>query len=171
MKMAARHREVNISPRTPALIRRNMKKLIGVRPAQAGFTLIEIMVVVTILAILSVLVVPKLVGRTDEARRVAAKVQIKNIEGALQMYKLDNGSYPTTEQGLEALVQKPTIGDVPRNWREGGYIQKVPNDPWGNPYVYISPGTNGDYDLASYASDGESGGEGKNADVESWNME
>lgn len=141
------------------------------RSSQAGFTLIEIMVVVTILAILSVLVVPKLIGRTDEAKRVAAKVQIKNLEGALQMYKLDNGNYPTTEQGLDALVQKPTVGQTPKNWREGGYLPKVPKDPWGNPYVYVSPGTHGDYDVTSYGGDGESGGEGKSADIESWNME
>ncbi len=137
----------------------------------AGFTLIEIMVVVTILAILSVLVVPKLIGRTDEAKRVAAKVQIKNLEGALQMYRLDSGDYPTTEQGLDALVQKPSIGETPKNWREGGYLPKVPKDPWGNAYVYTSPGTHGDYDLSSYAGDGESGGEGKNADIESWSLE
>lgn len=143
----------------------------AVRSSAAGFTLIEIMVVVTILAILSVLVVPKLIGRTDEAKRVAAKVQIKNIEGALQMYKLDNGDYPTTEQGLDALVSRPSVGEAPKNWREGGYLPKVPKDPWGNPYVYISPGTHGDYDLASYAGDGESGGDGKNADIESWNLE
>ena len=138
---------------------------------QAGFTLIEIMVVITILAILSVLVVPKLVGRTDEARRVAAKVQIKNVEEALQMYKLDNGVYPSTEQGLDALVHLPTVGEVPKNWREGGYLPKVPNDPWGNPFVYVSPGTHGDFDLASYGADGEGGGEGKSADIESWNLE
>lgn len=141
------------------------------RSSSAGFTLIEIMVVVTILAILSVLVVPKLVGRTDEAKRVAAKVQIKNIEGALQMYKLDNGDYPSTEQGLDALVQKPSVGTAPKNWREGGYLPKVPKDPWGNPYLYVSPGTHGDFDLSSHAADGESGGEGKNSDIESWNLE
>lgn len=141
-----------------------------IRP-QSGFTLIEIMVVITILAILSVLVVPKLVGRTDEARRVAAKVQIKNIEEGLQMYKLDNGDYPSTEQGLDALVNKPSVGETPKNWREGGYLPKVPADPWGNQYVYVSPGTHGDFDLLSYGADGEGGGEGKSADIESWNME
>jgi general secretion pathway protein G len=141
------------------------------RSSQAGFTLIEIMVVVTILAILSVLVVPKLIGRTDEAKRVATKVQIKNIEGALQMYKLDNDNYPTTEQGLDALVKKPTIGKEPKNWREGGYLPKVPKDPWGNQYLYSSPGTHGEFDLLSHAADGEAGGEGKNADVESWNLD
>ncbi|NKE71398.1 type II secretion system major pseudopilin GspG [Candidatus Manganitrophus noduliformans] len=141
------------------------------RQAQAGFTLIEIMVVITILAILSVLVVPKLVGRTDEARRVAAKVQIKSIEEGLQMYKLDNGDYPSTEQGLDALVNKPSVGEIPKNWREGGYLPKIPADPWGNQYVYVSPGTHGDFDLLSYGADGEGGGEGKSADIESWNME
>ncbi|MBI3805071.1 MAG: type II secretion system major pseudopilin GspG [Nitrospirae bacterium] len=141
------------------------------RPSQAGFTLIEIMVVITILAILAVLVVPKLVGRTDEARRVAAKVQLKNVEEALQMYKLDSGNYPSTEQGLDALVHKPTVGEIPKNWREGGYLPKVPNDPWGNAFIYSSPGAHGDYDLVSRGADGESGGEGKNADIESWNME
>ncbi|MFY9270523.1 MAG: type II secretion system major pseudopilin GspG [Candidatus Manganitrophaceae bacterium] len=139
--------------------------------SEKGFTLIEIMVVITILAILSVLVVPKLVGRTDEARRVAAKVQIKNIEQALQMYKLDSGVYPSTEQGLDALVRKPSVGQAPKNWREGGYLPKVPPDPWGNPFIYASPGSHGDYDLVSHGSDGEGGGEGKDADIESWNME
>ncbi len=136
-----------------------------------GFTLIEIMVVVTILAILAALVVPKLVGRSDDARRVAAKVQIKNIEGALQLYKLDSGIYPSTSQGLDALVEKPNIGQIPKNWKEGGYLAKVPKDPWGNPYAYLSPGRHGDYDLVSYGTDGEQGGEGKSADVESWDLE
>lgn len=138
---------------------------------QSGFTLIEIMVVITILAILAVLVVPRLVGRTDDAKRVAAKVQIKNIEQGLQLYKLDSGSYPTTEQGIDALVQKPTVGEIPKNWREGGYLPKIPDDPWGNKYVYLSPGTHGEYDLVSYGADGEAGGEGKNVDIESWNLE
>ncbi len=136
-----------------------------------GFTLIEIMVVIAILAILAVMVVPKLVGRTDEAKQVAAAVQIKNIEQALQMYKIDTGVYPSTEQGLEALVSKPTIGIIPKRWREGGYFPKVPKDPWGHLYVYISPGAHGDYDLVSYGDDGEPGGGGKAADIESWNLE
>jgi general secretion pathway protein G len=148
-----------------------MKRVIGARQAQAGFTLIEIMVVITILAILAVLVVPKIVNRTDEARQVAAKTQMKNVEQALQLYKIDNGNYPATEQGLDALVHRPSVGEVPKNWREGGYLPKVPKDPWGNDFVYISPGTHGDYDLVSYGSDGEPGGEGKSADVESWNIE
>ncbi|MFQ5544254.1 MAG: type II secretion system major pseudopilin GspG [Nitrospiria bacterium] len=129
------------------------------------------MVVITILAILIALVAPKMVGRTDQARRVSAKAQIRNIEGALQLYKLDNGTYPTTEQGLEALVEKPTVGEVPMDWREGGYLQKLPKDSWKNPFVYISPGSHGDYDLSSNGPDNEAGGSGKNADIESWNLE
>lgn len=148
-----------------------MRKQAGVYASEKGFTLIEIMVVITILAILAVLVVPKIVNRTDDARRVAAKTQIKNIEQGLQLYKLDNGVYPTTEQGLDALVHQPTVGEIPKSWREGGYLPKVPNDPWGNHFIFISPGTHGDYDLLSYGSDGEPGGEGKSADIESWNLE
>jgi len=140
-------------------------------PFERGFTLIEIMVVVTILAILAALVVPKLVGRSDDARRVAAKVQIKNIEGALQLYKLDSGIYPSTSQGLDSLVEKPNIGRIPNNWKEGGYLQKVPKDPWGKQYAYLSPGRHGDFDLISYGPDGEQGGEGKNSDIESWDLE
>jgi len=137
---------------------------------ERGFTLIEIMVVVTILAILIALVAPKMVGRTDQARRVSTKAQIRNIEGALQLYKLDNGVYPSTDQGLDALVEKPSIGEIPNNWKEGGYLKKVPKDSWGHPFVYVSPGTHGDYDLVSYGVDNESGGTDKNADIESWNL-
>ncbi len=138
---------------------------------QKGFTLIEIMVVITILSLLAVLVAPRLVGRTDDARIVAAQVQIKNIEEGLHLYKLDNGVYPSTEQGLEALVRQPTVGELPKRWREGGYLPKVPQDPWSRDYVYLSPGTHGDYDLISYGADGEAGGDKKNADIESWNLE
>ncbi len=138
--------------------------------SERGFTLIEIMVVVTILAILIALVAPKMVGRTDQARRVSTKAQIKNIEGALQLYKLDNGVYPSTEQGLEALVDLPTIGVIPKNWKEEGYLAKIPDDAWGNPYVYVSPGSQGEYDLVSYGADSEPGGEGDDADIESWDL-
>lgn len=138
---------------------------------QAGFTLIEIMVVVFILALLAGIVVPKIMGRTDEARRTTAKVQLKNIEEGLHLYKLDNGVYPSTEQGLSALVTKPTIGTIPQHWREDGYLPKLPKDPWFHEYVYISPGSHGDYDLMSYGADGEPGGDGKDGDVESWNIE
>jgi len=135
-----------------------------------GFTLIEIMVVIVILAMLAALVGPKLMGRSDDAKLTDAKVQIKNIETGLKFYKLDNGSYPTTEQGLNALITKPTIGLIPKNYKDGGYLEskKVPKDPWGNDYLYISPGEHGDYDLYSYGADGAKGGEGKNSDVTSW---
>lgn len=150
---------------------RNKRKSSGSMERQAGFTLIEIMVVVFILALLAGIVVPKIMGRTDDARRTAAKVQIKNIEEGLHLYKLDNGLYPSTDQGLEALISKPTIGSVPRHWREGGYLPRIPMDTWSNEYVYISPGEHGEYDLVSYGSDGELGGSGKNADVENWNLQ
>jgi general secretion pathway protein G len=137
----------------------------------AGFTFIEIMVVVAILAILAALVVPRVMGRTDEAKRTAAKVQIRNIEGALQLYKLDNGIYPSTEQGLKALVEKPTTGVIPKKWKVEGYLAKVPDDPWGNAYKYASPVPKGDYEITSFGTDGESGGEGKNADITNFNLE
>lgn len=148
--------------------------------SQRGFTFIEIMVVVAILAILAALVVPRIMGRTDEAKRTAAKVQIRNIEGALQLYKLDNGVYPTTEQGLKALVEKPTVGVVPKKWKIGGYIDKLPEDPWGSPYNYLSPAPvqqgqygqiKADYEIKSLATDGEAGGEGINADITNWNLD
>jgi general secretion pathway protein G len=134
-----------------------------------GFTLIEIMVVIVILGILAGLVLPRFMGRTEEAKKVKAKLQIENLESALKLYKMDNGTYPTTEQGLEALVQKPATGAVPANWREGGYLEKgkIPLDPWNRPYVYVSPGVkNKDFDLKSLGADGEEGGEGESADIE-----
>ena len=134
-----------------------------------GFTLIELMVVIVILGILAGLVLPRFMGRTEEAKKTKARLQIENLEGALKLYKLDIGTYPTTEQGLEALVQKPSTGAVPKNWREGGYLEKakVPEDPWGRPYVYMAPGIkNRDFDLKSLGADGEEGGEGENADIE-----
>lgn len=136
-----------------------------------GFTLIEIMVVVVILGILAGIVVPRLLDRPEEARRTKAQVQIKSLEEALGLYKLDNGTFPTTEQKLEALVSQPQVGRIPTRYREGGYLKKVPVDPWGNPYVYLSPGIHGEYDIISYGADGEPGGEGNNADVNSWELE
>ena len=140
-----------------------------------GFTFIEIMVVVAILAILAALVVPRIMGRTDDAKRTAAKVQIRNIEGALQLYKLDNGIYPTTEQGLKALVERPSVGVVPKKWKIGGYLPKLPEDPWGNPYKYLSPVQRADqkldYEVTSLGTDGEVGGEGVNADITNWNLD
>ncbi|MBI3621920.1 MAG: type II secretion system major pseudopilin GspG [Nitrospirae bacterium] len=139
---------------------------------QDGFTLIELMVVITILALLVALVAPKLVGRTDEARVTAAKAQMKNIESALELYKLDNGVYPTTEQGLEALVTEPTSTPQPMNWKKGGYLPKVPVDPWKRPYIYLSPGIrNPEYDLLSYGADGEAGGEGTSRDLNSQDLD
>jgi general secretion pathway protein G len=137
---------------------------------RGGFTLIEIMVVIVILAMLAALVGPRLMGRTDDAKVTDAQVQIKNIETALKLYKLDNGSYPSTEQGLGALVAKPTVGVIPKNYKDGGYLEskKMPKDPWGNDYLYVSPGEHGDYDLFSYGSDGAKGGDGKNSDITSW---
>jgi general secretion pathway protein G len=137
----------------------------------AGFTLIELMVVIVILGLLAAIVVPNVVGRTDQARYTAAEAQIEVLKNALKLYKLDNGLYPSTEQGLESLVRKPGAGGAARNWREGGYLDKqdLPIDPWGNQYVYISPGQNNfDFDLKSFGADGIEGGEGYNADIESW---
>ena len=135
-----------------------------------GFTLIEIMVVIVILAMLAAIVGPKLMGRTDDAKVTDARVQIKNIETSLKLYKLDNGAYPSTEQGLGTLITKPTVGVIPKNYKEGGYLEskKVPQDPWGNDYIYVSPGEHGDYDLSSFGADGAKGGEGKNSDITSW---
>jgi general secretion pathway protein G len=143
------------------------------RQSERGFTFIEIMVVVAILAILAALVVPRIMGRTDEAKRTAAKVQIRNIEGALQLYKLDNGVYPSTEQGLKALIEKPSVGVIPKKWKVGGYLPNLPEDPWGNPYKYFSPSPNrkGDYEIVSLGTDGETGGEGINADITNWNLD
>jgi general secretion pathway protein G len=138
-----------------------------------GFTLIEIMVVMVIIGILAGLIVPRIIGRPDEARRTKAQVQIESIETALKLYKLDNGYYPTTEQGLQALVEPPAAGQLPRAWREGGYLEKgkIPKDPWDNEYIYLSPGIYSDFDLMSYGADGEPGGEGKDQDINNWDLE
>lgn len=142
------------------------------RQRQGGFTLLEILVVVFILALLAAVVTPRIVGRTDDARIAEAKVQIRNLETGLKLFKLDNGFYPSTEQGLEALITKPTTGRIPPNYREGGYLEqrKIPKDPWGNPYIYVCPGLHGDFDLICYGADGREGGEGKDADITNWNL-
>jgi len=138
-----------------------------------GFTLIEIMVVMVILGILAGLIIPRIMGRPEEARRTKARIQIESIETALKLYKLDNGSYPTTEQGLQALVEPPSVGKLASAWREGGYLEKgrVPKDPWDSEYVYLCPGIHGDLDLVSYGADGETGGEGKDMDINNWELE
>ena len=139
--------------------------------SQRGFTLIEIMVVVVILSILAGIVMPRLLDEPEKARRTKAQTQIRGIEEALGMYKLHNGFFPTTEQTLEALVHKPTSGRIPKKYKEGGYISQIPLDPWDNPYVYLCPGTHGDYDLLSYGADSEPGGEDKDADISNHNIE
>lgn len=136
-----------------------------------GFTLVEIMVVVVILALLAGIIIPKIVSRPEEARRTKAMVQIKEIEAALNLFKIDNGFYPSTEQGLAALTTKPATGEQPKHWKEGGYLNKVPKDPWDNEFLYLSPGQHGEFDLASFGADGAEGGEGKNADIQSWNID
>ncbi|AZN36045.1 type II secretion system major pseudopilin GspG [Iodobacter ciconiae] len=135
---------------------------------QGGFTLIEILVVITILAILGALVVPKIMNRPNEARVVAAKQDIRSVVQALKLYKLDNGRYPSTEQGLKALVEKPSAAPVPNNWKTGGYVEKLPKDPWGGDYLYLSPGIKGEIDVMSYGADGQQGGEDTDADIGSW---
>jgi general secretion pathway protein G len=138
-----------------------------------GFTLIEIMVVIIILGILAVYIGPKIMGRPEEAKQVKAKVDISALETALKLYKLDNGVYPSTEQGLQALVEKPESGNAPAKWRDGGYLDKnkVPKDPWKNDFVYLSPGVHGDFDIISYGSDGVPGGEKQNMDINNWEIE
>lgn len=142
------------------------------RGGNAGFTLLEIIVVVFILGLLASIVAPRVIGKTDDARIAEAKVQIRNLETALKMFKLDNSFYPSTEQGLDALIKKPTTGKIPSSYKDGGYLEqsKIPLDPWGNPYVYLSPGLHGDFDLISYGADGKEGGEGKDADITNWNL-
>ncbi len=131
-----------------------------------GFTLIEIMIVLVILGVLAALVVPRIMGRPDEARVVAAKQDIATIAQALKLYKLDNRRYPTVEQGLEALVKRPTVEPLPPNWK--AYLERLPLDPWGNPYQYLNPGIHGEVDVLSYGADGKPGGEGFDADIASW---
>lgn len=131
-----------------------------------GFTLIELMVVLVIIGVLAALIIPNVLERADEARVTAAKTDISNLMQALKLYKLDNQTYPSAEQGLQALVTKPTQGVAPSNWKS--YVDKVPNDPWGHPYQYLAPGIKNEVDIMSLGADGQSGGEGKNADLGSW---
>jgi general secretion pathway protein G len=135
-----------------------------------AFTLIEVMVVVAILAVLAALIVPKVMSRPDEARVVAARQDIASLLQALKLYRLDNLRYPTTEQGLGALVTRPTLAPVPPNWKQGGYLERLPLDPWRHPYQYLNPGLHGEIDVFSFGADGVAGGEGFDADIGSWNM-
>ena len=135
---------------------------------RTGFTLIEVLVVVAILAILAAIVVPRIMDRPDEAKAVAAKADIGAIVQSLKLYRLDNGFYPSTDQGLGALVQRPSTPPVPPNWKQGGYLERLPKDPWGSDYQYLNPGVKGEIDVMSFGADGQPGGEGKNADIGSW---
>ncbi|MFZ3220945.1 MAG: type II secretion system major pseudopilin GspG [Rhodoferax sp.] len=144
-------------PRTARLLSRRLAK---------GFTLIELMVVLVIIGVLAALIVPNVLDRADDARVTAAKTDIANLVQALKLYKLDNQRYPSAEQGLRALVAKPTSGPAPANWRP--YLDKLPNDPWDRPYLYMNPGIKGEIDVLSFGADGQAGGEGKNADIGSW---
>ena len=136
------------------------------RTRQAGFTLIELMVVLVIIGVLAALIVPNVLDRADDARVTAAKTDINNLVQALKLYRLDNQRYPTAAQGLQALLVKPTTGPIPPNWKP--YVEKLPNDPWGNPYQFLNPGLKGEIDVFSFGADGQAGGEGKNADIGSW---
>ena len=147
----------------------SLRRSLG-RAAQRGFTLIEIMVVVVIMGILAALVVPKLMGRADDARITAAKQDIATLMQALKLYKLDNQRYPTTEQGLQALISKPTSGPAANGWKNGGYVEKLPKDPWGGQYQYLSPGVKGEVDVFSFGADGQPGGSGNDADIGSWDL-
>ena len=138
-----------------------------------GFTLIELMVVIVILGILVSFIAPRLMGRPDEAKQVKARIQMESLETAIKLYKLDNGIYPATEQGLQALVEQPQTGTLPKKWRKGGYLEKgkVPKDPWGNEFIYLSPGVHGDYDIIAYGADGVPGGEEFDKDINSWEID
>jgi general secretion pathway protein G len=150
---------------------RKAEKLTILNKPEYGFTLIEVMVVVVILGILAALVVPKIMSRPDEARIVKVKQDLRALESALNLYKLDNYTYPSTDQGLEALITKPQGEPQPRQWKPGGYLSQLPRDPWGFPYNYLSPGTHGEFDLYSFGADGQPEGTGVNADVGNWQLE
>jgi len=141
------------------------------RSRNRGFTLIEIMVVVVILGILAALIIPNIMDRPDQARIAKTKQDIRALDTALSLYRMDNYRYPTTEQGLQALVEKPGTPPVPPNYKPGGYLKRMPKDPWGNDYIYLSPGSHGEYDLSSLGADGQPGGEGVNADINNWEIQ
>lgn len=167
-------RETTLIPALPSLTTLRRQQLLqthrtGCRlPAlvQRGFTLIELMVVLVIIGVLAALIVPNVLDRADDARSTAARTDVTNVMQALKLYRLDNQRYPTSEQGLQALINKPTTAPLPLNWRP--YLEKLPNDPWGRPYQYLNPGVKGEIDVMSFGADGQSGGEGKDADIGSW---
>ncbi len=149
---------------------RSLSPIAGRRRSH-GFTLIEIMVVVVILGILAAIVVPRVMDRPDDARITKVKSDIRALEAALNLYRLDNFVYPDTNQGLQALVERPRTGPEPRNYRSGGYMDRLPRDPWGNDYQYLNPGTRGDIDIYSFGADGRRGGTGINAEIGNWNLD
>ncbi|WP_243543971.1 type II secretion system major pseudopilin GspG [Pseudodesulfovibrio tunisiensis] len=151
--------------------RNRIARRLETRRRRGGFTLIELMVVIVILGVLAGLIVPQFMDEPQKARVVKAKMQIEAISTALKKFYIDNGFYPSTEQGLNALVRKPSVGRTPKNYSPSGYLPKVPNDPWGSPYVYICPGKHAPFDLISYGADGASGGSGNDADVNSWQID
>jgi general secretion pathway protein G len=135
---------------------------------RSGFTLIEVMIVIAIIGIMATLIVPRIMSKPDEARVIAAKQDISTLGQALKLYRLDIGRYPTTEQGLRALVEKPTIDPIPQNWKPGGYLDDLPKDPWGSPYQYLNPGKHSEIDIFSFGADNQPGGTGFDADIGNW---